>query len=228
MSKIMVVSHAGAMGTADDSLDSVKIGIELQADVVELDIRFDGSLPVLSHDPIKPNKKYETVYDAVSLISKANQLGINADMKEKESPDGLLALKEIFEHFNMKDRMYFTGIDECNGELLQKIFPDYEFLTNWNINPLKYGSDVYLQRLVRTAKDNGFTGFNLNYRYVTEKMIEFYHSHNMKIYVWTMEKESDMERLAKWGVDSITTRNPPLLQIVLKRCKLEENDADTV
>ena len=220
MSKILIVAHAGSMGTDDDSLESVKKGIELEADVIELDIRFDSSnVPILSHDKPSSGKKCETVYDAALLINDAPNIQINADMKEKESIEGLVALKEIFERFNFKDRMYFSGINRCESELLQKTFPGYKFFTDWNINIFKRSSDAYLESIVDKAKGMGFTGFNLHYRFVTKKMVDFFHQRDMKIYTWTVEKEADMKRLARWGVDSITTRNPPLLQKVLnERC----------
>jgi len=218
MRRIKVVAHAGSMGTPDDSLESVQKGIELQADIVEIDIRFDDAgIPVLSHDKLKAGNKYETVYDALALLNNAEGIQLNADMKEKDSLEGLMALKEIFEKFDFRERMYFSGIDKCNGNLLQKIFPGYEFFTNWNFNIFKLNNENYIRSIVHEAKSKNYSGLNLNYRFVTKKTADICRENDMKLYTWTVNKEADMTKLADWGVDAITTRNPPLLKEILGR-----------
>jgi len=206
------------MGTDDDSLDSVKMGIAMGTDVVEIDVRFeqDGT-PILSHDKPRPGRKYERVSDAIALLNEAPGVYLNADMKEKNSRKGLSELKSILERYNMKDRMYFSGIERCKSGLLLEYFSEYEYLTDWNMNIIRRHSNSYIQSLVDKAKALGYSGFNLYHRYLTEKMVNFFHEKEMKVYTWTVEKETDMQRLVDWGVDSITTRNPPLLREVLAR-----------
>lgn len=212
MKPILIVAHAGSMNTPDDSLDSVKIGIELKADIVEIDIRFNAdNIPVLCHDRLKKDQYYETVYDAIALLAQTNDIHLNCDMKEMTSPKGLGNLKEIVEHFNFKDRMYFSGIKNAKAKLLQKTFPGYKFVTDWTLSMPRIGSKEYIESIVRLAKASGFMGLNLNYRFVTKMMIDICHEYDIKMYTWTVGEAADIRRLAEWGVDAITSRNPALV-----------------
>lgn len=45
-------------------------------------------------------------------------------------------------------------------------------------------------------------------RVVTPRLIERAHSLGMRVHVWTVDQEADMERLLDWGVDGIVTKRP--------------------
>ena len=211
-SKTLVVAHAGAMNTPDDSLESIKMAIVHKADVVEIDVRFnEKNIPVLAHDKLIKGSHYETVYDAVSLLAKTDNIHLNCDMKHMPI-EGLVNLKEVLEHFNFKDQMYFSGIKNATGELLRETFPGYNFVTDWSVNPLRIRNDKYLTSIVRQAKDSGFMGLNLQYLFITKRMIDICHQHDMRMYTWTVESKRAIKRLTSWGVDAITSRNPALVR----------------
>lgn len=54
-----------------------------------------------------------------------------------------------------------------------------------------------------------------NYHLLTEEFIEKAHKRNIKIHVWTVNENKDMERLIKLGVDGIITDYPDLLNKVI-------------
>ncbi|MCX7838790.1 MAG: glycerophosphodiester phosphodiesterase family protein [Anaerolineae bacterium] len=78
------------------------------------------------------------------------------------------------------------------------------------------GNDV--ARIVHDAIDaTGADYFMPNYAPVTEALINAVHARGLKIGVWTVNNPNDMQRLAAWGVDAITTDRPDELKRVLGR-----------
>ena len=96
-----ITGHTGNDGTADDSLESVKISIELGADIAELDVRFDkqGEL-VISHDRQDDYSGYASLRQAMELVINAPAprwspaFVIHCDIKEAETVPAVLALTE--------------------------------------------------------------------------------------------------------------------------------------
>ncbi len=50
--------------------------------------------------------------------------------------------------------------------------------------------------------------FSCNYRWLTKSHVEKAHDLGLEIYVWTVNEKRDMEKMAEWGVDVITTDYP--------------------
>jgi glycerophosphoryl diester phosphodiesterase len=45
-------------------------------------------------------------------------------------------------------------------------------------------------------------------RVVTPRLVERAHALGMRVHIWTVDQEADMERLLEWGVDGIVTKRP--------------------
>ena len=96
-----ITGHTGNDGTADDSLESVKLSIELGADIAELDVRFDkqGEL-VISHEKLDDYSGYASLREAMELVIDAPAprwspaFVLHCDMKEAEAVPAVLALAE--------------------------------------------------------------------------------------------------------------------------------------
>lgn len=58
---------------------------------------------------------------------------------------------------------------------------------------------------VATAKEYNLDGLNINYRGISQELVDEIRRENMGIYVWTVNEIPDLERMAEFGVDGITT-----------------------
>jgi glycerophosphoryl diester phosphodiesterase len=59
--------------------------------------------------------------------------------------------------------------------------------------------------VLKKAKDANLTGVDLDFHGVTEELVKQCHDMGMKFWVWTVDSEQDVKRMARYGVDSITT-----------------------
>ena len=55
---------------------------------------------------------------------------------------------------------------------------------------------------------------------MTKKFINRLHNDQLKIYVWTVNRETEMQRLVDMGVDGIMTDNAIGLMKIMKKNKL--------
>lgn len=61
-------------------------------------------------------------------------------------------------------------------------------------------------------------GLGLSRRLVTSRaVVERIHSHGWKLFVWTVNREAEMQRLAEWGVDGLITNHPDRTKSCLAR-----------
>jgi glycerophosphoryl diester phosphodiesterase len=45
-------------------------------------------------------------------------------------------------------------------------------------------------------------------RVVTPRLVQRAHALEIRVHIWTVDEEADMERLLEWGVDGIVTKRP--------------------
>ena len=76
------------------------------------------------------------------------------------------------------------------------------------------GSDQNPDKLA----EKGINGidFNFNLYYLHKKWYRMARSHNMSVNAWTVNKEEDMKKMFKMGVDQLTTDNPLQARELLK------------
>ena len=58
---------------------------------------------------------------------------------------------------------------------------------------------------IATAKEHNLDGLNVNFRGISQELVEQSREENMGIYVWTVNEIPDLEQMANLGVDGITT-----------------------
>jgi glycerophosphoryl diester phosphodiesterase len=67
-------------------------------------------------------------------------------------------------------------------------------------------------QLVQIAKDRGLDGINVHYAGVTRELVDAARAAGQKLYVWTVNDADEAIRLARLGVDGITTDRPGWLR----------------
>jgi glycerophosphoryl diester phosphodiesterase len=75
---------------------------------------------------------------------------------------------------------------------------------------------IIKRKIVKIAEKN-FYSIHPHYDIINKEIIDFAHSYNLKVIVWTVNDKEIMEMLIEMGVDGIITDNISLANDVLGR-----------
>ena len=207
-----VTAHAGAMGTPDNSMESLEVGLA-NADIIEFDLRFtsDGA-PVLSHN-------WPTPKDAVPLEAVFRLLAQHPDKKANvdiKSTDNLSEVQKLAEETGVLDQIFFTGVFPKFVPAVRADAPKIPYYLNCSILPLFKYSHVYAEQLARRAQKAGAIGLNSNYGNATRTIVAAQHRKGLLVSFWTPSTPQKLEKTLHLKPDNITTRTPDVLREMLK------------
>lgn len=202
-----VTAHTGCEETVDNSLESIRKGYEIGADIVEFDLAFttDGEA-VLSHD--EPEGECVTLDEAFALVAELPDLKVNVDCK---SVANLKRVAELSEKHGINHRIFYTGIGEENVAAVKAQTPDIEYWLNYEVDTEKNKDEKYLLSLAEKTRELGAVGINISFKSCTKELVEVFHREGLLVSIWTVNKPRDMINVIGLGVDNITSRNPSQL-----------------
>ncbi|WP_434751076.1 glycerophosphodiester phosphodiesterase [Paenibacillus amylolyticus] len=229
----LITAHTGSMGHPDHSFESLQASLGLGVDIYEDDIRItrDG-IPVLAHDDeveleggrrgclekltlnelnAKRLTPFTTLQEMLLQIHEAGKI-MNLDIKTDHA---LEPVSTLIEQMHMREHVLLSGCAYETAKKAARYAPHIRRLLNVNLKHLgriRYADAI--NQMCKEAKDTGCFGLNLPFQILQEDFTNIVHSNGLDVYVWTVMEAEDMHRLARWGVDSITTRDPLKLTAV--------------
>ncbi len=209
-----ITAHTGCMDTEDNSLESIKKGIENGASVVEFDLYFtkDGT-PVLAHD--EPVGGEVTLDEAFKLISQYEKVLVNVDIK---TCDDLSKVYPLAQKYGVENRIFYTGVKDEFVEYVKKDSPQVKYYLNVDVDKSKADDREYILSLVKKVKNAGAIGINFNYKSATSELVNAFHENGLLVSIWTVNDEYNMHKILTFEPDNITTRHPDKLhKIVTKK-----------
>ena len=235
LSAISITSHRGASRQApENTLPAIAAAIENMADYAEIDVQetLDGRL-VLMHDLSLmrtagvdlyvsdltyrqlmrydvgswfsddfTNTKIPTLEEVLQLAD--GKIGFNIELKRTKS-GGDLAEKvvELIQQYGMVDKVVITSSDYKYLREIKKL--DHTFTTGYILTSLMGGG----------YNDKNIDFYSVKYSYVSSTVVDKIHSSGKGIHVWTVNNKTAIDRMKRYGVDSIITDSPALAREVL-------------
>ena len=227
MSMPIVIAHRGDSSHAlENSLEALRLALSLSVDMVEIDIRksMDNELYVM-HDKhtgrtsdknvdIEQSRSDEisrvklnngepipTLKDVLGLFT--GNVGLNLEIKSEGA--GRLAAEHL------RDSGYRVPV-------LISSFLEKEILAVRGVAPFISTSgifDTFTAQNLTAYCAKRYSLISLRKKTVSRELIIACHDHGLKVYVWTVDDEADMEKFITWGVDGIYTNKPSLLKEML-------------
>lgn len=210
-----ITAHTGCMNTKENSLESMKIGAENGADIVEFDLYFtENGEPVLSHD--KPVGGEVTLDEAFQYISKVENTKVNVDVK---TCDALHKIYPLAQKHGVENRIFYTGINEDFVKSVKKDSPQVPYYLNMSVKKSMNTDREYLLSLVNKVKEAGAVGINFNYKSASKSLVQIFHEDRLLVSIWTVNSKLKMYKILSYAPDNITTRNPGKLSKIVKNYK---------
>ena len=234
---IRITSHHGnSIAAPENTLVSLESAIEARADYAEIDIlqTKDGTL-VLLHDynlrrTTGLNKYiWEMTYEDIKGLDAGSWFG------EEFAGEGIPTLREAIElskgKILLNIEIKIHGHEQGLEEELVGLIEEYNFenqctISSWNFGTLRkikeLKDELHTGYIISAAYGNFYNKTDIDFismksSFITKSIVETTHRAGKAIHAWTVNTESEMERMKSLGVDNIITDDPYLAKEVLYR-----------
>ena len=217
------IGHRGAMGHApENTLAAIQKALELGVDWIEVDVyavedelivihddtlerTTNGSGSVMAHSltylrglDAGDGEKIPLLSEVFELVDR--QVGINVELK---GPNTAVPTTNFLQH-----QLNSGWTPE---QLLLSSFDHRQLLIAKSQNPLFPRAALYYSQTINfefVTKEVEAVSINPWLGHVSPQMIRKAHSLGLKVFVYTVNKLEDIQRMAKWGVDAVFTNYP--------------------
>ena len=223
--KFVVCGHRGAMGHAtENTLASIKKGIELKADMVEIDVyKIKTGEIVVFHDDdldritnakgkiedytfndlrkvlVSGKHQIPTLQEVIETIDK--RVVLNIELKGTNTATDTYRIIEEYKKKGWRNKDFFISSFRI-GEL-QKM---RSLSTKIAIGLLTYKEPI--ESIIKTGKNLEAQAINPYYKTLTAENVAVMKANNFKIYPWTVNEPVDIKNLKELKVSGIITDYP--------------------
>lgn len=232
--------------TPENTLAAVNSAWQKNADAVEVDVYLTADNRVVTlHDETTERTGDKTLHVKESTAEQLRQLDVGIWKDEEFAGEQVPFLEDIVETIPAGDKKLFIEI-KGTGEAIPHIKEivdksgkedqiviiafNFETITGsksampnvpayWLIsapNDEEGNPQPIDTENIATAKEHNLDGLNVNYRGISQELVNELRKENMGIYVWTVNEIPDLEQMAELGVDGITTDRIDQAQEVLR------------
>jgi glycerophosphoryl diester phosphodiesterase len=222
------IGHRGAAGIEpENTLRAIDASIECGMDAVEVDVRrTKDNYLVIMHDEKVDRTTNGSGYVADMTLSELQELDAGKGEKiptlqqvidtvkgkcklliEIKEPTTEVKVAEMIERNNFQNGCYVISFYHPIVRMVKA------YSKKLHTGVLFVGEPVDAVGMVKEAHAEIAVA---NYRSTTPAMVSKLHNANLKIFVWNCDKEEDIQRMEKLGVDGIATNRPDVLAEVLK------------
>ena len=241
---VMVIAHRGFSSAApENTLAAFQKAIEIGSDMIELDVQLskDGNLVVLHDDTLERTTNGQgRVVDYT--LQELKKLDAGSWFGEQFSGERIPTLKEVLELargrvlVNIEIKHPDHGqypITDLAGQALKEVknagVIDRVIFSSFNPAALEWIKKneprVWVALLyhrtwnsiVEVTGGKEYSILNLRNSYLTKTRINKIHQEGLKVNVYTVNSEEELEQFVRWSVDGIITNHADRLISILKK-----------
>lgn len=222
----LVIAHRGFSAKyPENTLPAIQAAIELAVDFVEIDVhetrdseivvfhdyrlnRLCGVRGRLRDKPLAELKKLNPDIPTLAEVLRACR-GKSRLLIEIKGADPV-KVAALIEKFGMEREVIVFSLSIPRLKILEA--------TNPRIPRFGLIARNLKSQISNLKSSASVQGLGLSRRLVTSRaVVERIHSHGWKLFVWTVNREVEMQRIAEWGVDGLITNHPDRAKSCLAR-----------
>ena len=231
ITKTQITAHRGYSAIApENTISAFEEAVKIGADYIELDVQLtaDEQLVVFHDKTIDrttdgtgelSNMTYEELqeFSAGKWFSKDGEfdeqkISLLADVLEDVGNDILLNIEiknhgdvkktaektaEVIEEYGIERSCYVTSFSYTALKAIKKINPK-----------IKTGLIANIATSTSFSQLEHIDAVSLNYIFVNSSIVNMAHQNGKRVFVWTVDRKSDIQHMIAMGVDNIITNRP--------------------
>ena len=231
LTKTKITAHRGFSKAApENTMYAFEAALDSGADYIELDVQLtkDAQLVVFHDKTIErttngKGKISDYTYDELRQLSAGSWFGKTDEFADAEIPLFSDVLEQFGDDINFNIEIKDIGNVKLAAEKTAELIEEYGitnscYVTSFSYNALKYvkkyNPKIKTGIIANVATTIAFTklkyidALSMNYLFVNHTVVNNAHQNGKRIFVWTVDTKSDIEKMIALGVDNIITNRP--------------------
>ena len=226
-----VTAHRGFSYKAPENTQpAFEKAIKVKADYIELDVQLtsDGELVVFHDDTLDrttdgTGKLSDHTYEELQQLSAGSWFSDDGKYDDVR----IMKLSEVFELIDndimLNIEIKKHGDPEATAEKVVELVHEYDFTRSCYVTSFSYKAlrrvkqidpkikTALIANMVSSASFSHLRyidGVSVNYLFVNQSIVNMVHQNGKRVFVWTVDRPSDIQHMISLGVDNIITNRP--------------------
>ena len=231
LSRTQVTAHRGFSRKApENTLPAFEAAMDCGADYIELDVQLtaDDVLVVCHDDKLDrttdgTGKLSSYTYDELMQFSAGSWFGKDGEFDDVRIPSMTEVLDLVGKDIMLNIEIKRSGDPKRTAEKVVELVEEYGIVNSCYVTSFSYPALKKVKQLnpkIKTAFIANLAtatsyaqlpyidAVSMNYLFVNQSVVNSAHHNGKRIFVWTVDRQSEMQKMMALGVDNIITDRP--------------------
>lgn len=231
ITRTQVTAHRGFSRVApENTLPAFKAAMDSGADYIELDVQLtaDDQLVVIHDDKLDRTTNgrglvINRTYEQLKVLSAGSWFGSDGEFDDAEIPLFRDVLELVGKDIMLNIEIKKSGDPKKTAEKTVELIEQYGIVNSCYVTSFSYpalkkvkqlNSKIKTAFIANLATATSYAqlpyidAVSMNYLFVNQSVVNSAHHHGKRIFVWTVDRQSEMQKMIALGVDNIITDRP--------------------
>ena len=219
MKKAWIIGHRGVAGAPENSMEGFAKALEAGVDAIELDVRQsgDGQLVVVHGAVVGEHAVQSTPYETFRDEPEGYEVPLFEDVLKQFGKKTFLDIElkhtgfeaeavKLIKKYTKPEKTMVSAFDTKSLDTVHELLPNLQ---------LGY---IYNRTQDEESRHNCPVDVVIpQFRLASRQLIEEVHDEGLQVWAWTVNEESEIDRLLSLGVDGLITDHPDRVAAALAR-----------